>query len=214
MLNIQIRGAKIKIAVGSINQKQVKGLFNQISEKKCSLADIMLSSQWELHNDIFSSATPIITSDAELIITSYDSNDYYNEGHSFFRSRVTDVIQDIPVQKLIDYKNQSYLIAHCAIYYGNSFETELDDLDYQYFNENTISINTSVYPFYRLPLIHDFYLNNLKLVDLERQKIDQKQFISTIYKNKSSNETGKLLTENFSRFYEPIIDSKIDIGPK
>ena len=109
MLNIQIRGAKIKIAVGSINQKQVKGLFNQISEKKCSLADIMLSSQWELHNDIFSCATPIITSGAELIITSYDSNDYYNEGHSFFISRVTDVIQDIPVQKLIDYKNQSYL---------------------------------------------------------------------------------------------------------
>ena len=43
MLNIQIRGAKIKIAVGSINQKQVKGFFNQISEKKCSLAEIMLS---------------------------------------------------------------------------------------------------------------------------------------------------------------------------
>ena len=214
MLNIQIRSAKIKIAVGSINQKQVKGFFNQISEKKCSLADIMLNSQWELHNDIFSCATPIITSDAELIITSYDSNDYYNEGHSFFRSRVTNVIQDIPVQNSINYKNQSYLIANCAIYYGNSFETELDDLDYQYFDQNTISINKSVYPFYRLPLIHDFYLNNLKLVDLERQKIDQKQFISTIYKNKSSNEMGKLLTENFSRFYEPIIDSKIDIGPK
>ena len=214
MLNIQIRGAKIKIAVGSINQKQVKGFFNQISEKKCSLAEIMLNSQWELHNDIFSCATPIITSDAELIITSYDSNDYYNEGHSFFRSRVTNVIQDIPVQNSINYKNKSYLIANCAIYYGNSFETELDDLDYQYFDQNTISINKSVYPFYRLPLIHDFYLNNLKLVDLERQKIDQKQFISTIYKNKSSNEMGKLLTENFSRFYEPIIDSKIDIGPK
>ena len=214
MLNIQIRGAKIKIAVGSINQKQVKGFFNQISEKKCSLAEIMLNSQWELHNDIFSCATPIITSDAELIITSYDSNDYYNEGHSFFRSRVTNVIQDIPVQNSINYKNQSYLIANCAIYYGNSFETELDDLDYQYFDQNTISINKSVYPFYRLPLIHDFYLNNLKLVDLERQKIDHKQFISTIYKNKSSNEMGKLLTENFSRFYEPIIDSKIDIGPK
>ena len=214
MLNIQIRSAKIKIAVGSINQKQVKGFFNQISEKKCSLAEIMLNSQWELHNDIFSCATPIITSDAELIITSYDSNDYYNEGHSFFRSRVTNVIQDIPVQNSINYKNQSYLIANCAIYYGNSFETELDDLDYQYFDQNTISINKSVYPFYRLPLIHDFYLNNLKLVDLERQKIDHKQFISTIYKNKSSNEMGKLLTENFSRFYEPIIDSKIDIGPK
>ena len=142
------------------------------------------------------------------------ADEYYNEGHSFFRSRVTNVIQDIPVQNSIDYKNQSFLIAHCAIYYGNSFETELDDLDYQYFDENTISINTSVYPFYRIPLIHDFYLNNLKLVDLERQKIDHKQFISTIYKNKSSNELGKLLTENFSRFYEPIIDSKIDIGPK
>ena len=86
------------------------------------------------------------------------------------------------MQNSIDYKNQSYLIAHCAIYYGNSFETELDDLDYQYFDENTISINTSVYPFYRLPLIQNFYLNNLKLVDLERQKIDLKQFISTIYK--------------------------------
>jgi len=144
----------------------------------------------------------------------YDSNDYYDEGHSFFRSRVTNVIQDIQVQNSIDYKNQSYIIAHCAIYYGNSFETELDDLDYQYFDENAISIDTSVYPFYRLPLIQNFYLNNLKLVDLERQKIDLKQFISTIYKNKSSNKLGKILSDNFSRFYEPIIDSKIDIGPK
>ncbi len=214
MLNIQIRGAKIKIAVGAIDQKQVKGFFNQISEMKCSLANIMLNSQWELHNDIFSCATPIITSDSELIITSYDSNDYYDEGHSFFRSRVTNIIQDIQVQNSIDYKNQSYIIAHCAIYYGNSFETELDDLDYQYFDENAISIDTSVYPFYRLPLIQNFYLNNLKLVDLERQKIDLKQFISTIYKNKSSNKLGKILSDNFSRFYEPIIDSKIDIGPK
>ena len=34
MLNIQIRGAKIKIAVGAIDQKQVKGFFNQFSEMK------------------------------------------------------------------------------------------------------------------------------------------------------------------------------------
>ena len=87
-------------------------------------------------------------------------------------------------------------------------------MDYQYFDENAISIDTSVYPFYRLPLIQNFYLNNLKLVDLERQKIDLKQFTSTIYKNKSSNKLGKILSDNFSRFYEPIIDSKIDIGPK
>ena len=214
MLNIQVRGSKVDSVVGSISQEQMDRVFDDIKDKKYSLAEIMLNSEWQIHDDIFSSSTPIITSESELIITSYDSNDYYSEGHSFFRSRVTNVIQDIPVQNSIDYKNQSYLIAHCAIYYGNSFETELDDLDYQYFDENAISIDTSVYPFYRLPLIQNFYLNNLKLVDLERQKIDLKQFISTIYKNKSSNKLGKILSDNFSRFYEPIIDSKIDIGPK
>ena len=128
MLNIQVRGSKVDSVVGSISQEQINRVFDDIKDKKYSLAEIMLNSEWQLHDDIFSSSTPIITSESELIITSYDSNDYYSEGHSFFRSKVTDIMQKIPIQNSIDFKDQLYIITHCAISYGNSFETELNDL--------------------------------------------------------------------------------------
>ena len=214
MLNIQVRGSKVDSVVGSISQEQMNRVFDDIKDKKYSLAEIMLNSEWQLHDDIFSSSTPIITSESELIITSYDSNDYYSEGHSFFRSKVTDIMQKIPIQNSIDFKDQFYIIAHCAISYGNSFETELNDLDYKFFDEESISITSSTYPYFRLPVIKDLFLNNIKLVDLKRQKNDLRQFISTIYKKRSSDDVGFLSSDNFLKFYDVIIDSKIDIGLK
>ena len=89
MLNIQVRGSKVDSVVGSISQEQMNRVFDDIKDKKYSLAEIMLNSEWQLHDDIFSSSTPIITPESELIITSYDSNDYYSEGHSFFRSKAS-----------------------------------------------------------------------------------------------------------------------------
>ena len=68
--------------------------------------------------------------------------------------------------------------------------------------------------FFRLPVIKDLFLNNIKLVDLKRQKNDLRQFISTIYKKRSSNDVGFLSSDNFLKFYDVIIDSKIDIGLK
>ena len=214
MLNIQVRGSKVESVVGSISQEQINQVFDDIKDKKYSLAEIMLNSEWQLHDDIFSSSTPIITSESELIITSYDSNDYYSEGHSFFRSKVTDIMQKIPIQNSIDFKDQFYIIAHCAISYGNSFETELNDLDYKFFDKESISITSSTYPYFRLPVIKDLFLNNIKLVDLKRQKNDLRQFISTIYKKRSSDDVGFLSSDNFLKFYDVIIDSKIDIGLK
>ncbi len=214
MLNIQVRGSKVDSVVGSISQEQMDRVFDDIKDKKYSLAEIMLNSEWQLHDDIFSSFTPIITSESELIFTSYDSNDYYSEGHSFFRSKVTDIMQKIPIQNSIDFKDQFYIIAHCAISYGNSFETELNDLDYKFIDKESISITSSTYPYFRLPVIKDLFLNNIKLVDLKRQKNDLRQFISTIYKKRSSDDVGFLSSDNFLKFYDVIIDSKIDIGLK
>ena len=214
MLNIQIRGSKVNSVVGSIRQEQINRVFDDIKDKKCSLAEIMLNSEWQLYDDIFSSSTPIITSESELIITSYDSNDYYSDGHSFFRSKVTDIMQKIPIQNSIDFKDQLYIITHCAISYGNSFETELNDLDYKFFDKESISITSSAYPYFSLPVIKDLFLNNIKLVDLKRQKNELRQFISTIYKKRSSDEVGFLSSDNFLKFYDVIIDSKIDIGLK
>lgn len=214
MLNIQIRGSKVNSVVGSIRQEQINRVFDDIKDKKCSLAEIMLNSEWQLYDDIFSSSTPIITSESELIITSYDSNDYYSEGHSFFRSKVTDIMQKIPIQNSIDFKDQLYIITHCAISHGNSFETELNDLDYKFFDKESISITSSAYPYFSLPVIKDLFLNNIKLVDLKRQKNELRQFISTIYKKRSLDEVGFLSSDNFLKFYDVIIDSKIDIGLK
>ena len=91
MLNIQVRGFLAKIKVRSISKKQKEFLHTNISNSKTNLTEIV-ESQFETDflsvNEI---VLPIVTDDAELIVTSFPENDYYSDGYSFFREKTKNI---------------------------------------------------------------------------------------------------------------------------
>ena len=91
MLNFQIRGYGINICAGTIDNDRVQGLLDTMRDNKSSLAQVMYDDNWREFSNIIESRSPFITDDGELIITSYNSKDYYDDGHSFFRSNIKDL---------------------------------------------------------------------------------------------------------------------------
>ena len=90
MLNFQIRGAGIEYYLSGIDEDNKKKILKDISNKKVSLAQIMINKNWRTENSIYKVKAPMIKKDSELIITSIDSNDYYSDGYSFFREKLFD----------------------------------------------------------------------------------------------------------------------------
>ena len=84
MLNFQIRGYGINLCAGTIEDAKVQDLLNAMRDSKSSLAQVMYDNNWREFSNIIESRAPFISDDGELIITSYNSKDYYDDGHSFF----------------------------------------------------------------------------------------------------------------------------------
>ena len=88
MLNFQIRGYGINLCAGTIEDAKVQDLLNAMRDNKSSLAQVMYENSWREFSNIIESRSPFISGDGELVITSYNSKDYYDDGHSFFRSKI------------------------------------------------------------------------------------------------------------------------------
>ena len=80
MLNFQIRGCRIHICVGVFEDKDVEMALDQVRDEKTSLANIIYKEPWEEFSDVISFNSPYVTKEEELIITSLDSNNYYDDG--------------------------------------------------------------------------------------------------------------------------------------
>ena len=141
MLNFQIRGYGINLCVGTIDNDRLQGLLNKIRDNKSSLARVMYDGNWREFSNIIESRSPFITDDGELIITSYNSKDYYDDGHSFFRSKIKDLAQ-IPEQREMNIDSNLPLVVNKEIYFGCTFESEIEDQNHEYFHEEQLSISS------------------------------------------------------------------------
>ena len=133
MLNFQIRGAGIEYYLSGIDEDNKKKILKDISNKKVSLAQIMINKNWRTENSIYKVKAPMIKKDSELIITSIDSNDYYSDGYSFFREKLFDSSK-FKVDEEIEISEISNVIINYAIFYGSILEAVLDDLSHEYFD--------------------------------------------------------------------------------
>ena len=210
MLNIQIRGAQLELYVGSINEQMKQDLLKEIRHKKRSLAEIMLNKNWKSYNDIYSSVSPIMSKDSELIVTAFNSDDYYDDGHSFYRTKIIDIAQN-PIDETIKFSAKNSIIVNYAIYYGCSFETELNDLGYKYFDHNLLSVTTSICPFFNVPIINELFLNRLELTDIQRQKNEMIKYRSVIYTNVKPGLIEQFFKDDLHKSFEKLIDAEIDI---
>ena len=211
MLNFQIRGYGINLCVGTIDNDRLQGLLNRIGDNKSSLAQVVYDDNWRKFSNIIESRSPFITDDGELIITSYNSKDYYDDGHSFFRSKVKDLAQ-IPEQREMNIDSNLPLIVNKEIYFGCTFESEIEDQNHEYFHEEQLSISSYSTPFSKHSLIDEMFFNRLELKDLKRRKYELITFQCSIYKKASHVVSNITTCHDLESSYDVFLDSIIEVN--
>ena len=211
MLNFQIRGYGINLCAGTIDNDRLQGLLNKMRDNKSSLAQVMYDDNWRKFSNIIESRSPMITNDGELIITSYNSKDYYDDGHSFFRSNIQDLAQ-IPEQREINIDSNLPLVVNKEIYFGCTFESEIEDQNHEYFHEEQLSISSCSTPFSKHSIIDEMFLNRLELKDLKRRKHELITFQCSIYKKTSHDVPNIATSHDLENSYDVFLDSIIEIN--
>ena len=211
MLNFQIRGYGINLCAGTIDNDRLQGLLNKMRDNKSSLAQVMYDDNWRKFSNIIESRSPMITNDGELIITSYNSKDYYDDGHSFFRSNIKDLAQ-IPEQREINIDSNLPLVVNKEIYFGCTFESEIEDQNHEYFHEERLSISSYSTPFSEKLIIDEMFFNRLELKDLNRRKHELITFQCSIYKKTSHDVPSIATCHDLESSYDIFLDSIIEIN--
>ena len=170
MINIQIRGNLIDIEMTSISKYNFdsfsKGEFsnNQIKDFLINSPDC---------RTIYKSTLPIIEQNSELQVTSFENNNYYDDGYTFHRSSLNDInSKDVNLKTSLDAEGKKYIIILLKYGYGAAFETELMDLDYRNFENNELQNNATKLFNGANKVITSMKLNYLPLEDLGRSKYD------------------------------------------
>ena len=211
MLNFQIRGYGINLCAGTIEDAKVQDLLNAMRDSKSSLAQVMYDNNWREFSNIIESRSPFISDDGELIITSCNSKDYYDDGHSFYRAKIKDLAQ-IPEQREINIDSNLPLVVNKEIYFGCTFESEIEDQNHEYFHEEQLSISSYSTPFSKHSLIDEMFFNRLELKNLERRKHELITFQCSIYKKTSRDVPSITTHHDFNDTYDVFLDSIIEVN--
>ena len=195
MLNIQIRGFLSKIEIQPISESEKNFLLNFIRDSKMTLSEILLDKNKFNLNNSEKLTLPVVTYDAEIIITSFTEDDYYSDGYSFFREKVDKMTDKSSILDNIAVEN--YGLIKEKIYYGCSFEGNVEEVGYQNFDKHNFDIETVAIPFLKKTFIHNIFLRNQKIHDELKSK---NQFIknkAVLYENiyKGNQKNYKNLDE-------------------
>ena len=210
MLNFQIRGYGINLCVGTIDNDRLQVLLDTMRDNKSSLAQVMYDDNWKNFSNLIESRSPLITNDGELIITSYNSKDYYDDGHSFFRSKIEDIVQ-VPEERELKINSDLPLVVNKEIYFGCTFESEIEDQSHEYFHGEQVSISSYSTPFSQHSIIDEMFFNRLELKNLERRKHELITFQCSIYKKASRDVPSITTHHDFDETYDVFLDSIIEV---
>ena len=210
MINLQIRGTKSEINIGSITDMKKDRLLNEIKEKKISLAELMMLKKKDRYSDIYSGEMPIVSNQSEFIATSFDEKNYYDDGYSFFRAQVNS-LSDKAGEIGFKHIETKFIIVNYLVYFGCVYETEIDNLNYDEFEEDRLGIETITIPFLEKQFIKRVTYNRVTCSDLNRSKVQLIKFNSILC---GTNTIDKNPTEgeNISSEFEIIIYSEKDFN--
>ena len=170
MINIQIRGNLIDIEMTSISKYN----FDNFSKGEFSndqIKDFLINSSD--CRTIYKSTLPIIEQNSELQVTSFENENYYDDGYTFLRSNLNDInSKDVNLKISLDAEGRKYIIILLKYGYGAAFETELMDLDYRNFENNELQNNSTKLFDGLNRVITSMKLKYLPLEDLKRSKYD------------------------------------------
>ena len=170
-----------------------------------TLAEILLDTNTFNLNSSKKLTLPVVTNDAEIIITSFTEDDYYDDGYSFFREKVKKMTDKASILENIAVEN--YGLIKEKIYYGCSFETNVKKVNYENFNKDNFDIETVTIPFLKKTFINNVFFCNQEIRDEIKSK---NQFIkdkAVLYENISkenqqSNENLNDLEFNIITYSE------------
>ena len=132
----------------------------------------------------------MIEQNSELQVTSFENDNYYDDGYTFLRSNSSDISsKDVTLKISLDAERGKYIIILLKYGYGAAFETELMDLDYRNFENNELQNNSTKLFDGANRVITSMKLNHLPLEDLKRSKYDiTSEQILFFEKNDNSDE--------------------------
>ena len=168
MVNIQIRGPLAHITANRFTENEITRMIS--SEK--NISEIIYKNYGEkIFDNIFHQTFPILGKSSEIHVSSFDNNNYYDEGHTYFRADLNSIISDKKNLKIgLTEPLSKNIIISIMTGYGTGFETEIIDFDYKNFSPNDIVCFSSNTFWSKHKLAHGINLNYLALEDLGRDK--------------------------------------------
>ena len=211
MINIQIRGNLIDIEMTSISKYN----FDNFSTGEFSndqIKDFLINSPD--CKIIYKSTLPIIEQNSELQVTSFENDNYYDDGYTFIRSNLSDInSKDVNLKISLGADGKKYIIILLKYGYGAAFETELMDLDYRNFENNELQNNATKLFNGAKKVITSMKLNYLPLEDLRRSKYDiVSEQILFFKKNFNSDEIN--LSDSLDNQGEIVLKSDDNLSGK
>ena len=172
MVNIQIRGNLIEVVLEKLTPSEISKLQKSATPQISLLNDIE-KQKINTHKNTYRNILPVIDDSLELQVSSFDNDNYYDDGYTFFRSNLDNIghqYKDITIS--LEKINIEYFLIKLNYGYGAGFETEIIDLDYKSFETDKLNFN-STYLFDKLnQALHTLSLNYLNLEDLGRNKYE------------------------------------------
>ena len=172
MVNIQIRGNLIEVVLEKLSANKISKLQKTATPQISLLRDIE-KQKINTHNNIYRNILPVIDDSLELQVSSFDNDNYYDDGYTFFRSNLDNIgHQDKNITILLEKIDIEYFLIKLNYGYGAGFETEIIDLDYKSFETDKLNFNsTFLFEKYN-QVLHSLSLNYLDLEDLGRNKYE------------------------------------------
>ena len=202
MINLQIRGELYFLSLYRISTKQLEDILNSNYNISAQLHNNHIGREEIKYDHIYNISMPVLSQNTQIQVTSFDNNNYYDEGHTFLRETLDIInIRDRVFSLNIDNDSSDFILVTINHGYGTAFETEIMDLDYSNFQIQNFTSFASVMPWNDKKIIHNIKLNHLPLNDLNRKKYGIAKTESRIIKTKYLSE---LLSNNFLKNFEAI----------
>ena len=201
MVNIQIRGPLVHITVNQFT----KNVISDMMDKEKNISEFIFKNKdLENFDNIFNNTFPILSTTSEIHVSSFENDNYYDEGHTYFRADLQSIIsakKDCRIN-LKGSLSKNTVISFMSGY-GAGFETEIIDFDYKNFSPNNISCFSSSTFWSKHEIVHGINVNYLNLEDLGRTKY-QISGIHSYVLNPISKSKWLDLGENFKSETEVI----------
>ena len=202
MINLQIRGELYFLSLYRISTKQLEDILNSNYNISAQFHNNHTGREEIKYDHIYNISMPVLSQNTQIQVTSFDNNNYYDEGHTFLRKTLDIInIKDREFSLNIDNDSLGFILVTINHVYGTAFETEIMDLDYSNFQIQNFTSFSSVMPWNDKKIIHNIKLNHLPLNDLNRKKYGIIKTESRIFKTKYLSE---LLSNKFLKNFETI----------